>query len=345
MDDLIARPHMLKQVNLSSIRKAIMTKITATRAEIARDTQISSTTVRSLLAEMLQNGEIESTGYDESSGGRKAERYQLKTDRYFAAALCILNDTIHCLVVNICGEIIQASKRKVIEGDMRTPILSFLDELTDEKDIRAIGLGVPGIVSGGGFLKGNQSHELYKDDIGDLLAKRYGIPIILENDLNATMIGLGRSFETQFPDDCPGKINMAYLFLEKGCISASFIAEGRIIRGFNNFAGELGLLSLYGQRPLSELLAESTDDSQYTDVIANIACWICAVLNPRFIALGGPGFRRDCLGPIGDALYALLPRDMAAELIYSPDILNDYYSGMAYLAAGKIFDEIQLIKE
>ena len=77
MDTLTARPRLLKQANLSLIRRVIKNRGTATRAEIAGETQISSTTVRSLLAEMLENGEIESIGHDESSGGRKAERYFL----------------------------------------------------------------------------------------------------------------------------------------------------------------------------------------------------------------------------------------------------------------------------
>ena len=58
MDTLTARPRLLKQANLSLIRRVIKNRGTATRAEIAGETQISSTTVRSLLAEMLENGEI-----------------------------------------------------------------------------------------------------------------------------------------------------------------------------------------------------------------------------------------------------------------------------------------------
>lgn len=73
MDTLTARPRLLKQANLSQIRRVIKRRGTATRAEIAGETQISSTTVRSLLAEMMENGEIESIGHDKSSGGRKAD--------------------------------------------------------------------------------------------------------------------------------------------------------------------------------------------------------------------------------------------------------------------------------
>ena len=61
MDTLNGRPKLLKQANLSLIRKVITAEGTATRAEIARKTNISSTTVRSLLAEMLENGGLSRT--------------------------------------------------------------------------------------------------------------------------------------------------------------------------------------------------------------------------------------------------------------------------------------------
>ena len=67
MDTLTARPRLLKQANLSQIRRVIKRRGTATRAEIAGETQISSTTVRSLLAEMMENGEIAAVIIDDEA--------------------------------------------------------------------------------------------------------------------------------------------------------------------------------------------------------------------------------------------------------------------------------------
>ncbi len=342
MNNLTARPRVLKQVNLSSVRKAIKEKGTATRTEIAAETKISATTVRTLLTEMQLCGEIESVGYDESSGGRKAERYRFKKDRYYGAAFCISDSdsAVHYLLVNICGEIVQTGKLEAIAGDIRAPILRFLDTLTRERDIKAIGLGVPGVVSGGWYLKSGRDRELYQNDIGGELSRRYGIPVILENDLNAIMLGFSSCYERQFPR--AENPNMAYLYFERGCVSASFIAEGNIVRGWNNYAGELSLID---NAPLAAFMAAPVDGVKYVSAIANIICWICAILNPKYIALGGSSFSSEYLGPLGDALYALLPSGMTPEVLYAPDIWHDYYAGMAHLTAGKIFGEAQLITE
>lgn len=345
MDPLTAKPKLLKQANLSLIRKVIKAKGTATRAEIAQETKISSTTVRSLLCEMLRDGEIEGIGYDESSGGRKAQRYGLKPERYHGAAFCISDSQVHGLVVNICGEIVESSCLEVSGGDYEQAIVSFLEDAMQRMEIRSIGIGVPGIVEGMGYWRmGEDGETLYKSDIGEMFAKQYGIPVILENDLNATIIGFGRCYVKEFPGETLEDTNMAYLNFEKDCISAGFIAGGRIIRGCNNYAGELGLVPFNG-KPLDDWLSGAISDTQYIDIAVQIISWICGILNPQYVILGGPALRKECIGPIGDGLSGLLAQKMFAEILYAPDGWHDYHEGMAYLTAGKLFEEIQFIKE
>ena len=346
MDTLTARPRLLKQANLSQIRRVIKRRGTSTRAEIAGETQISSTTVRSLLAEMMENGEIESIGHDKSSGGRKAERYRFKPDKYYGAAICISGSDMHGLLVGICGEILETVRLEFTGSDYEPAICAFLDELMARKDIKSIGIGVPGIVEGGAFWQGTGgSDELCRYDLGDRLAERYHIPVVMENDLNATAIGFGRCYAKEFPRESPERANMAYLHLEKTCVSAGFIVGGRIVRGFRNFAGELGLIPMEDGRILDEWLMSALDDKDYTDLMIRIISWICGILNPQYVVLGGPDLRTDCIGPISDGFSTLLPKHMTAEILYSADMWHDYHDGMASLTAGKIFDDVQFIKE
>lgn len=346
MDALSAGPALIKQANLSMVRGVIRAKGTATRAEIVRETGISVTTVRALLAELQQDGELESVGHDASSGGRKAERYAFKPDRYYCAALCMTDTEAHGLLVNVCGEIVATAKLEPGEGTLEEAAIAFLDGLTAEREIRSIGVGMPGVVDRGCFWrKCLRDEDLYRVELGETLARRYGVPVVMENDTKATAIGFGRCYEKEFPQEDPEHTNMAYLHFQWGCVGAGFVAGGRVIRGDSGFAGELGLVPMEGDRLLDECMSDPMDDARFARRVARILGWVCGILNPRYIALGGPDVRKECIGPIGDALSALLPRRMMAELLYTGDMWRDYHNGMAYLAAGKMFDEVQIVKE
>lgn len=193
--------------------------------------------------------------------------------------------------------------------------------------------------------KNRLDEEMYQVNIGDILTTKYGIPIIMENNLNAIMIGFDQCYQKEFPTENHENTTLAYIHFEKGCISAGFSTGGKIIRGCNNFAGELGLIPIDNRRLLDECIFEAMDDASYVNLIIKILTWICGILNPQYIALAGPDLRQDCIGPIGDGLYALLPTLMLPTIVYSADVWHDYHNGMAYLTAGKMFDDIQLIKE
>ena len=288
MEALTARPQLLKQANLSLIRRVIKAGETATRAEIARETGISSTTVRSLLAELLEDGEIESVGLDASSGGRKAERYRIRADRYHAAVFCTVDEEAHFLLVDACGGIVEEEVLEIHSGDLLTPITARLDALVEERALRAIGLGVPGVVSGNSYWKkGPLDESLYRVDMGDVLARRYGLPIVLENDLKATTIGFGRCYQSSYPNENPENTNMAYVHFRSDCVSAGFLSGGRIIRGHNNFAGELSLLPEEGGKTLDQCFSSPMGESDYVNFVVKILSWICAILDPQYIALGG----------------------------------------------------------
>lgn len=345
---LAGKPRLLKQANLSLVRKVIKAEGTVTRAQITAQTNISPTTVRALLAEMLQKGEIESIGYDASSGGRKAERYRFAPDRYHCAALCISGRQLHGLLVNACGEVVRTDVLPAPDGDgdFEPAICAYLDSLLAHCALRSIGVGVPGIVEGGGYWrKSEQDGQLHKIDLGARLHRRYGIPVVLENDLNATAIGFHRCYAREYPGEDARSADMVYLNFERGCVSAGLIAGGKIIRGHRNFAGELGLVPLADGRPLDDHMDHAADDAQYTRLVVQVLVWLCGVLNPQYIALGGPAFRKSCLAPISDGLFALLPGHMCAEVLYAGDAWHDYHSGMAYLTAEKMFDEVLLLQE
>lgn len=343
-DKVIGKPNALKQVNLSMIRKAILKKGTATRAEIVEETKISVTTVRTLLTELQSAGELVDVGLDDSTGGRNATRYELNKERFFGVSLCLDGESVRYLTVNICSEICETGVFDT-EGDTVNTICHFLDGLREKIEIRSICVGVPGIVNGMGYERKNERGELTHFSIGEVLSCRYGIPVMLENDLNIIALGFGRRYLKSFPKECCQDVNLAYIHFDVDCLSAGFLSSGKILCGHNNFVGELGLFPMGNGQTLDDVLASSLDDASYAKLVSRLIAGVCCILNPEYIALGGAAFRRDTLSLIIELFNEVLPSKMSAEILYADDKWHDYFEGISYLTAQQIFADVRLVKE
>ena len=114
--------------------------------------------------------------------------------------------------------------------------LAIRELLTGENNrlnqIRAIGLGAPGMVKGGRVL---HAYNIGWEDvgIGAILRRRLRVPVFVENDCNLFALGIHRV-------ELKGKPRtMAGLFLGTG-IGGGLIIDGKLYRGFNLAAGEFG---------------------------------------------------------------------------------------------------------
>lgn len=343
-DNVMGKPNALKQVNLSMIRRAILEKGTATRAEIVAVTKISVTTVRTLLTELQSSNELVEVGFDDSIGGRKAIRYKLDESRFFGVVLCLDGDRVRYLTVNIYGVICDTGEFPA-NGDPTVAICRFLDELCANTEVRSIGIGVPGVVSGMGYERQNKQGSMDYYPIGDVIHSRYGVPMVLENDLNAIALGFGRCYLKLFPTERCENVNMAYIHFDSDCLSAGFLSGGRILRGWNNFVGELGLFPMDNGKNLDGVLASAIDDNAYASLVARLIAGICCILNPEYVALGGTAFRKGCMELITEHFSRILPPKMSPEILYAEDKWHDYFEGMAHLTAEQIFADVRLVKE
>ncbi len=329
-------PKHMKQVNMANIRDMLRLSENATRAELAKHINVSTTTVRSLLQEMQQNEEIIVIGQDFSSGGRRAERYQLNPKRFCGATFCISDTLVYYFILDLFGKIIKEGSFP-FALDLDTKIIELLEKELVVETLRGICIGVPGIVIEDGYKWKNSLGEFKKCFLGKALRERFHVPVVLENDLNLITMGMGKCHQQMHPTETESALNIGYIQFEQGCISAGFLSGGRLVRGFSNYAGELGVLPVGSGVSLVERLYSAKDIVHYSQMISTIIKWVAVILNPRYLTLGGPGFRKEAMSIAADILYGDMPSDALPEILYTDDTWNDYKSGLAAVCVDEMF--------
>jgi len=109
-------------------------------------------------------------------------------------------------------------------------------------DLSGVGLGLPGVVD---VAAGTVEHAVNlgieaRVGLAALVAERVGaVPVRLENDLNAAVVGAAQFVA---PHDADGGRDLAFLALGTG-LAAGLLLDGRLRRGSQGAAGEIGHLT------------------------------------------------------------------------------------------------------
>lgn len=223
-----------------------------TRSEIARRIRISKVTVWEIIGRLIESGFIVEIGKGESTfrGGKRPRLLQINADNGCVIGVEIRREYSRVALANICSEI---KKIKEIPHHAGAAIEEVLPRLFEQIDrlLKAPGIGREKLISFGiglpGFVDYQKGELAFADTLqgwanSPLTARfrdRYGVPVFMENDVNAITLGeclLGAG---------QGYNNVVCIWIGEG-IGAGLIVNGKIVRGEYSTAGEIGYLNLNG---------------------------------------------------------------------------------------------------
>lgn len=213
-----------------------------TRQGLIEATGLSLATVNRVLRRLLKMGRVIVSGSEQSTGGRPPEVFVFKGDDQVVAGISVTNEGATALMMSLDGGIVGREAVPFDKADdpesRLQQTLVLLDRVMASPPGRLAGVGVavPGVVAGQiGTV--TAIHELGWDRLalGDLLSRRVGLPVMLDNDANCLAVaeharGVGR-----------GVSNLVALVARNG-LGAGLIANGQVYRGLHHEAGEIGYL-------------------------------------------------------------------------------------------------------
>ena len=207
---------------------------TATRAGIARATGLTSATISSIVAELVDLELVEHAGLADSTGGKPATSLRIRTSGRGLGVLIVRKRWIRSAIVNLEGDVILELPRFSTEGVVSTRnVRDAVVKLAARTPLPllAIAVDLPGALSDGVVVESIQLN-FHDEHLAANLTEIAPCPVYLINDAKADAL---REYSLDPPDDQ----TLFSLSLGSG-VGGAMILNGMLHTGPRSLAGELG---------------------------------------------------------------------------------------------------------
>lgn len=233
-----ATRQQIRTHNNRLILKTIYDNPKVSRADVARLTGLTRTTVSDVVSELMADGLVEEVAVGPSAGGKPPILLGVVDDSRCMIGLDLANSEFRGAIVNLRGEIKQQVSLPIDDQDGEAAlavVTELIDALLPEgPPVLGIGIGTPGLMDAQrGVVRHAVNLNWENLPLGDLLEDRYGMPIYIANDSQAAALAeytFGGSSDTN---------NLVVVKVGRG-IGAGLIINGQLYYGDGFGAGEIG---------------------------------------------------------------------------------------------------------
>lgn len=325
-------PRMLRASILHAIRTMLIQAESATQAELSAALEVSFPTISKFLAELVATGEVRLAGTDASSGGRRAKRYAYDPEFRLGLALYLEQTESRYRVFNSFGQTKQQGTLPGMLADDPERLCAELAHLLAAfSTIRSLSIGVPGAVNQGKIIL-IPDYPRYQDvDLQGLLETRFGLPTVVENDMNAAVYGYYKQ------QDNPQRSSVVYMYCGHNGPGSGIIINGQVVRGSTFFSGEVSYLPQYNDRNLFESLqrADGEQDGklgseQQIDALSRLVAAYATIVNPHVLVMNRDEVDAPILAAVEERSSHYVAPQHLPELVAS-DWQRDYLDGLQQL--------------
>lgn len=264
---------MIRHMNQQLVLGAVRNKEPVSRAQIAKELQLSRSTVSQIVDSLLQGELIFEAEMEETSGksgGRPGQMLRYNAVSSYLIGIDLTGEKSTVCVSDLRGRILQkedflpAAGAEDISGNIRNLLESA--GIPAEK-IGRISISLPGSVNAEGKVLRCTRLHWRNYDLKKELSAWYGVPIDINNDVNLALIAEQRFGKGQ---NCG---NLVYLHLGEG-IGCGILCNGQLVAGHSFMAGEIGRTVL---RQSTEDASVSLEEAIGLSCFGSMDAFLCAV--------------------------------------------------------------------
>jgi N-acetylglucosamine repressor len=238
-----ATHQQMRTFNQQLVLRALHDHSPLSRADLARLTGLTRTSVGDLVGTLIDDGLIEEVGRGQSSGGKSPILLRVAPDGRHLIGLDLGEAQFSGAVVNLRGEILRSIHLPPEErtGDATVELVFRLVDALRADDLSpllGIGIGAPGIIdTSTGTVRWSVNLDWAELRLGPLLEQRYGVPVVVANDSHAAALAELTFLRRPRPN------NLIVIKVGRG-VGAGIILNGQLFQGDGYGAGEFGHVSM-----------------------------------------------------------------------------------------------------
>ena len=246
----VARSNTIRDINRQIILNYVREESPVSRADIAKVTELQRSTVSLIVEELLHADLIEEVE-GESSGGRPPQLLSLKTTKAVVIGVDLGKKITIVGTSDLSGRLLEKQDFPT-DTDFNRTISRIIESIRyfvakNNGSIEGIGISLPGLVESWKGEVVNIPHlDWHYPKIAKIIEEATGIPVIVENDTNATALAelwLGRPEISNVRD-------FIVVLIHSG-IGTGIVFDGQIYRGKGGVAGEFGHMTIGSNAPVA----------------------------------------------------------------------------------------------
>nr|RNJ66183.1 MAG: ROK family transcriptional regulator [Leptolyngbya sp. IPPAS B-1204] len=322
-----SHPAVLKQINTARLLELLRCRAPIARAELARLTGLTRSTVTVITAELIAQGLVRESGEVSSArgSGRPGVGLMLNPNGAFFIGAAIEAEHLTVVKLDLAAQIVARIQQPLV-GTEPQPVLETLVQLINQirqtepasdLRLRGVGLTIQGVLNLAGVVIRAPFLDWSGVDLRYYLQPHLDLPLFVDNDANAAALAelyLGNATQSS----C-----LLYILINNG-IGSGIVINNRVFRGAYGTAGEISalmsdppgqdnpyecghrvgkedLLNRYREQggkatsllELVERLAAGeaiahTVVQEWAEILARGLISVVSLLNPEQIVLGGP---------------------------------------------------------
>ncbi|WP_066188380.1 ROK family transcriptional regulator [Gracilibacillus timonensis] len=241
----------MKSLNKSIILNKIRKAGSISRAQIAKETELTPPTVGTIVKELLVQGLIRESQLGVSQGGRKPTMLVLNVQAFHIVGVDVGPSQIRFIISDLSGErrdeLREIIRDKVDSENLLDRLKKGIQQLMERHDnLQFIGIGV----AMHGIVDAEQGRAIFAPnlDLRDVPIKErleayFAMTVKVENDAKALALG-----ESWFHGEITGR-SMVAINVGRG-IGAGMVIDGKLYNGEHGIAGEIGhmMIDLRGKK-------------------------------------------------------------------------------------------------